>query len=39
LRQECGLLFEQGRVRVENWDALAGRGSFDPGYLMLDVRV
>jgi len=39
LRQECGLLFEQGRVRVENWEALAGRGSFDPGYLMLDVRV
>jgi len=38
LRQECGVLFEQGRVRVGDWTGLVRRGNFDDGYLMLDVK-
>jgi len=38
LRQECGLVFEQGRVRVSDWTRLAQRGNFDDSYLMLDIR-
>lgn len=38
LRQECGVFFDQGRVRIEDWPGLAHRGNFDDGYLMLDVK-
>lgn len=35
LKQRCGLMFVDGEVVIEDWEALAAIASFDPSYLLL----